>query len=428
MAATRRKLLQTIAGTASVVGLAGLAGCSSSCPDSDPPTPEETISILADTRGPFETTPSGVWNGFAGDVGNTGYAGRSLPDGDLVVRWRIDLALPDTDAGSLSASAPTVGEGLVLVADERRVHAHSLRSGDRRWATDEVSPTTDDAIAEYRSNTVAPVFGPAGTVLVGATDGLVALDPSDGSVRWRIGNMTRVSRPAVLDGTIIALGTERLVAIAPDGTEQWRRPANRLSAPVPPAAGDDRIVYPSGDGVVARDVERGSQTWVRDRQTETQLVVDDGTAVLGNDEGLHAIELDTGDPLWTFSRGEFRALLSPVVTPENIYAVEQPGEAGAATFALDRTDREPTPRWCSYVGSGAVTAATDDLALTTMSLGSGPDRAQSIVAFTAELGASPWAIEGGSHPRAWVTPPAIVAGAIVVTTRGGTVVAIGGAD
>ncbi|MGM0397867.1 MAG: PQQ-binding-like beta-propeller repeat protein [Halobacteriota archaeon] len=428
MPATRRRFLRTIVGAASVAGIAGLAGCSSSCPDSDPPTPDETVSMLADTRGPFETTPTGVWNGFAGDAGNTGYARHSLPAGDLAVRWRADLDLPDTDSGSLSASAPTVGGGLVLVADERRVHAHSLRSGDRRWASDEVSPTSDDAIAAYQSNTVAPVLGPAGTVLVGATDGLLALDPSDGSVRWRVGNLTQVSRPVVLDGTIFALGAEQLVAVAPDGTAQWRRPANRPSAPVPPAAGDGRVVYPSADGVVAIDGATGSQTWVRDRRTETQLVIADGTVILGDDEGLHAIDLDTGDPQWSFTRGDFRALLSPVVTPETIYAVEQPGEAGAATFALDRTDGEPTPRWCSYVGSGAVTAATADLALTTMSLGTGPDRAQSIVAFTAGLGASPWAIEGGSHPRAWVTPPAIVDGAVVVTTRGGTTAAIGGVD
>lgn len=428
MPSTRRHLLKTIVGAGSVAGIAGLAGCSSSCPDSDPPTPDETVSILADARGPFETTPTGEWNGFAGDAGNTGYADRSLPAADLAVRWRSDLDLPDTDAGGLSASAPTVGGDMVLVADERRVHAYSLRTGDHHWTSDEVSPTTDDTTVEYQSNTVAPVLGPEGTVLVGTSDALIALEPSNGSVRWRVADLTQVSRPVVLDGTIFALGRGWIVAVAPDGTEQWRRPANRLSAPVPPAADDGRIVYPGEEGVVGLDGSTGSQIWVRDRRTETHLVIDDGTAFLGNYEGLHAIDLYTGDPLWTFSRGDFRALLSPVVTPDTIYAVEQPGEAGAATFALDRTDGEPTPRWCSYVGSGAVTAATEDFALTTTSLGTGPDRAPSIVAFTADLGASSWAIEGGSHPRAWVNPPAIMDGAIVGTTRGGTMVAIGGAD
>lgn len=117
---------------------------------------------------------------------------------------------------------------------------------------------------------------------------------------------------------------------------------------------------------------------------------------------------------------------SPVVTPETIYVLEQPGEAGAASFALDRRDGEPSPRWCSYVGSGVVTGASRSLALGTTSLGTGSEAAQSIVAFTADLGEAPWAIEAGSHPREWVNPPAILDGALVVTTRGGTVVALGG--
>lgn len=427
MPSTRRRLLQTIGGVVSVMAISGLAGCSSSCPDSDPPTPDETVSLSATPQGPLETTPSGEWNGFAGDAGNTGYADHSIPDADLVVRWRTDLDLPETDAGGLSASAPTVGSGLVLVADEDRVHAHSLRTGERRWTSDDVSPTVADAIAEYQSNTVAPVLGPEGSVLVGATDGFVALDPSDGSIRWRVEGLTQVSRPVVLDERVFALGAEWVVAVAPDGTEQWRRPANRVTGPVSPAAGDGRIVYPSEDGVVALDVSTGSQTWVRDRQTESHLVVDDGTVFLGNYEGLHAIDVHSGETTWTFSRGDYRALLSPVLTPDSIYAVEQPGEAGAASFALERTDGEPTPRWCSYVGSGAATAATDDLALTTLPLGTGPDRAQSIVAFSADLGAAPWAIEGGSHPQSWVNPPALVEDTVVVTTRGGTTVAVGGA-
>lgn len=428
MSSTRRHLLKVMAGATSAAGIAGLAGCSSSCPDSDPPTPDERLSMLADPRGPFEATPTGDWNGFAGDSGNTGYAARPIPDGDLAVRWRTDLDLPDTDAGGLSASAPTVGAELVLVADERRVHAYSLRAGDHRWTTDEISPTTDDSIYEHWANTTAPAVGPGGTVFVGTADGLVAVDGADGSVRWRIDSIEEVATPSVADGTVVAIGRDELLVVDVDGEVRWRRSVRRGGGPTSPAIGERRVVSPTDSGIVAVELDTGDRGWERELSVETPVVVEDSVCFVGNYDGLHAFDLTAGDRLWTFSRGDFRALLSPVVTPDSIYAVEQPGEAGAATFAIERTGGEPTPRWCSYVGSGAVTAATDDIVLTTMSLGSGPDRAQSVVAFTADLGASPWAIEGGSHPQAWVNPPALVEGAVVVTTRGGTMVAIGGVD
>ncbi|MFW6265699.1 MAG: PQQ-binding-like beta-propeller repeat protein [Halanaeroarchaeum sp.] len=428
MPATRRHLLGTIAGVASVTGIAGLAGCSSSCPDSDSPTPETTVSIRTDPRGPFETTPAGEWNGFGGDAGNTGYADRSIPDGDLVVRWRTDIDLPATDSGGLSASAPTVGGGMVVVGDERRVHAYSSRTGAHRWTSDDISPTANDSIDEHRAETTAPAVGPAGTVFVGTTDGLVALDGDDGSVRWRNDSIEAAGTPSVADGTVIALGRDELLAMGVDGDEWWRRAVDRGEEPTSPAIGDERIVAPTESGILAVAVGTGEREWNRALQVDTPPVVAASTCLVGTDDGLRAIDVSTGDSLWTFSRGDYRALRSPVVTPETIYTVEQPGEAGAATFALERTDGEPTPRWCSYVGDGAVTAATDALALTSTSLDSGPDSAQSVLAFTTNLGESPWAIEGGSHPRAWVNPPAIVDGAIVVTTRGGTMVAIGGGD
>jgi outer membrane protein assembly factor BamB len=425
MPSTRRRVLRGAAAAIGVAGLSALAGCSSSCPDSDRPTPTATVSIRDDPVGPFAAVPGGRWNGPHGDAGNTGYASGSLPSDAPVVRWRTDLAVPQTDSGGLSASSPTIGTEAVYVADEDRVHAVSLRTGETRWHSDVVSPTTWDTLSAHDANTVSPVVGADGEVLVGTTDALVALDPADGSVRWRVGDLSQVSRPVVLEGTVYALGTENLVAVAPDGTEDWRRSATRQSDPVPPAAGSGRIVYPGDGRVVAVNAEDGSRAWSRDRYVESHLVVADETCFVGNHQGLHAIDCKNGTQRWTFYRGDYRALRSPVVTPATIYAVEQPGEAGAASFALDRTDGEPSPRWCSYIGDGAVTGATDELVLAVLELGQGPDAAHSVVAFTADLGDAPWAIAGGFRPRDWVTRPALADDAVVVTTRGGTTVAFG---
>lgn len=427
MPSSRRHLLKLLAGTVAVGGFVGLAGCSSSCPDTGRPTPDETVAIVDEPQGPFETVPAGDWTGFAGDVGNTGYAASPIAEDIPSVRWRVDLELPETDSGGLSASAPTVGSELVVVADERRVHARSLRTGESRWTSAPVSPTLDDAYREYRANTVAPALGPNGDVYVGATDGLVALDGDDGSVRWKVDGIKDVGTPAVVDETVFALGGNELVAATLGGDVRWRRAVRDGAPPTSPAVGGGRVVYPTYSGVSAVEMDDGRDAWNRELWAESPAVIDGSTCIVGTDDGLHAIDVASGESLWSFSRGNHRALVSPVVTPETIYVVEQPGEAGAATFALDREDGKPTPRWCSDIGSGGLTAATDDLALAILPLATGPDAAQSIVAFTADLGAAPWAIEGGSHPAEWVTPPALVDGAIVVTTRGGTVVAFGGA-
>ncbi|MFT4890339.1 MAG: outer membrane protein assembly factor BamB [Halobacteriales archaeon] len=424
MAIDRRRFLELAGAAAATGGTVALAGCTSSCPDSDRPTPDRTISIRETPAGPFDEPPPGDWPTLHGTGGRTGFAGGSLPD-RLGVRWRTDLDVPSTDEGSLSTSAPTVGDGTVVVADSRRVHALSIRTGEHRWRSDPLPVTVHDTLYEYQANTVSPAIGPGGDVYVGTREGLTALDGSDGSVRWAVGGMTDVAPPAVTDEGVFALGRESITATDRSGEERWRRSVARGAPPVAPALGDSIVVVAADDGVRGLDPATGDERWTANRRIETYPVVDDGACFVGTTEGLHAIDVASGAEDWTFSRGDYRALLSPVITSDTIYVVEQPGEAGAASFALDRTDGTPDPRWCSYVGSGAVTAATDGLALAILSIGEGPDAAQAIVAFSKSLGQARWAIEGGSRPRDWVTPPAVVDGAVVATTRGGTIVALG---
>ena len=429
MPRNRRRFLALAGGTLAAGGLAALAGCSSSCPDGDRPEPERTVSMWGEQVGSFDEPPRGAWPTSHGNAARTGYASGSLPGVDPAVRWRTDLDLPSTDRGGTSASEPTVGGGTVLVADDERVHALSLATGELRWRSGRISPTYHDTLYEHEANTVAPTAGPDGTVYAGTTSGLVALDGTEGTLRWEFDDLTDVSSPAVVDGTVFARGATSLAAVAPSGEAIWRRPVSRGDRPVPPAVGDAAVVVTTADGLRAFDPATGDERWSWDGRAESHVVVEGGTCYVGNYEGLHALDEGTGEERWTFDRGDYRALLSPVITPDTVYVVEQPGEAGAASFALQRTDRAPEPRWCSYVGEGAVTAATDDLALSVLPIGTGPDASQGIVAFSESLGQVRWAVEAGSSPSDWVTPPAVVDGAFVATTRDGTAVAFGpGAD
>lgn len=424
MFSSRRTFLQLCGGVAAG-GMLALAGCSSSCPDTGAPTPDATVSFRDGPVGAFPSPPGGEWPSLHGNRENSGYAGGALPDTDLAVRWRTAIDLPDTDTGGLSTSGPTVANETVFVADEERVHALSLRTGEALWTSEVISPTGYDTYLEGAANTISPSVGPEGNVYVGATEALVALDGDDGTILWTIEGLDAVASPVVADGTVFALGSTEMVGVDRDGAERWRRDVDRPDPPTTPAFSSGTVVFP-GDGTVhAIDVESGDEAWSSPRSVETHVAIDEGTVYVGNYEGLHAIDLETGDDRWTFSRGDYRALQSPVLTPDTIYAIEQPGEAGAASFALERTGGEPTPRWCSSIGSGAVTAATDDIALVATDLGQGPEAQKGVIGFAAADGRAHWALAGGSHPRDWLTPPAVLDGAIVLGTRGGTVVGIG---
>lgn len=427
MTLSRRRFLKRTTGALLVGGIAGLAGCSSSCPDSEEPTPDESLSIETTPEGGYDRPPSGAWPLRHGRAGRTGFADGSLPERDLIVRWRTRLDLPDTDRGGLSASGPTVGNGMVVIADSGQVHALSLDSGEPLWETETPPPTYREAGSEDEADTVSPTVGPDGQVYVGTEDGLVVLEGTDGSVAWGDEELRTVASPAVVDDRVFAYGTRSLAAYDRSGDELWRRSVGRDNSSVPPAVEDSTVVVATEDGVRGFDAETSEQRWHVRERAETHPVLVGGTCLVGNFDGLHAIDATTGDREWSFRRGDARAMLSPVVTPDTIYAVEQPGEAGAASFALDRTGGEPEPRWCSAIGSGAVTAATDGLALTSLRIGRGSTAPHGIVAFTKSLGEARWAIEGGTRPRDWLTPPAVLDGTVIASTRGGVVAAISGA-
>ncbi|MFB6110435.1 MAG: PQQ-binding-like beta-propeller repeat protein [Halodesulfurarchaeum sp.] len=426
MDTNRRRFLRGAGAVAALGSLGPLAGCSSSCPDSNPPAPEEPVSLLAGATTPWQSPPTGRWPVEYGTPGNTGYSRGSLPTGELTVRWRTSLSLPDTDAGGLSTSSPVAADGSVYVADAERVHALSLATGEIEWRSDRIDPTTRVATWGYEADTVAPAVGPQGRIVVGTKDGVVALDASDGKRVWAAHDVQNAASPIATDGAIYALGAGYLLSLGPDGTERWRRAVSSSSDRRPPAVSARTVIVPAEEGLRGFDARSGEEQWTSPLHATSHVVAADGTGFAGNYDGLHAFSVASGSARWTYDRGSGRAFRSPVVTPNTIYAVEQPGEAGAAVFALDRSEGTPSPRWCSYLGSGTITGATDEQVLAVTSLGTGPDSARAVVSFSRTRGAVLWALQGGSFPRNWVNSPALLDGAVIITTRGGTVVAVGG--
>jgi outer membrane protein assembly factor BamB len=109
-------------------------------------------------------------------------------------------------------------------------------------------PPDDADSMHYRSGITSPAIGPDGTIYVGHADGLFALNPQTGKVKWGVGMAAVVSSPAVgADGTVyVGSADGALRAIAPDGKEQWRvNTGGQLNSS--PAIGADGTVYVMSD-------------------------------------------------------------------------------------------------------------------------------------------------------------------------------------
>lgn len=424
----RREFLTRVSGLLGTAGLATLAGCASSCPDNSRPTAAETISIDSPPIGPFEQTPAGTWPAETGNSANTGYATGSLPEPKLAVRWRTQLDIPTEDGVGVVASAPVVGSERAYVADPERVHAVSLRTGELEWESERLPVTETERYGTYRPETIGPRVGPEGRILVGLETGLAALDPEDGTTRWQKNGLSAVSPPTVVGGLLVAQGEDTLRAFDPDGTEQWTTNLSRGRTRRQPAATTDVVVLRTETGLAGLDPETGETRWTRRVQAESQPAIDDDTVFLGTDEGLLGLGVADGTNRFTYSRGEYMAFHSLVVTEETAYVVEQPPEAGASSFALDRTPEGVEPRWCSYIGDGTVTGATDRQAVGLFDIETGPGSPRSLVNFTTDTGSVDWAVRGGSRSDAWLNPPALLDGVFVLTTRGGRILAVSGGD
>jgi outer membrane protein assembly factor BamB len=303
--------------------------------------------------------------------------------------------------------APIVADGTVVLTTPAGVFALSLRDGTERWHRN-FSPTTIESVLGYGEELVSPVAAD-GKVFCPTADGVVALALDDGETVWSIGDVTGTGIPATTDdGLVVPIADGLAMLDARDGSHRWVDTADARF----PAVSDGTVVTGGGQ-TVALDAATGDRHWSVPEERSEFPVVTDGIVYLGTGDGLVARSLSDGSERWRIDRGRF--LIPPVVTPESVYAVERPGEAGDATFAFDRRDdSRPAPQWCSAVGEGAVTAATDDALLTVQSGG--------LVEFTADFGNAEWRYSTGERVR----PPAVLDGGVVSVASDGTVAGIGG--
>lgn len=363
MVRSRRDVLRAVGAATTPAVAGGVAGC-----------PLGSGAECDADAGPFEETVA--------DADAT----PTVADADWPLRYRDAANTARADgAGPVGGAPPTDGVG-------------STDGVVRAWTAPERLDRASDTW----------VVAAGDTVYATARDGeaLLALDPADGTVRWREDGFDGTSPPAVASGAgLVLVGDGRgLHAVATDGSDvAWSTPTPRLDAADRLAVADGTAYVAAresvlavdvatgerlwtadgthlgavaggcvlaGDGVRALDADDGSETWSHADVTPYGAVsvgedASDGgrtTVYVGELGWLHAYDLADGSELWAH-RGGTEGFRVPAVAPDHLVVGTDRTEAGGGNvYALDRGSGERL--WCADVGfrGPPVTAVAGDVA------------------------------------------------------------------
>lgn len=296
-------------------------------------------------------------------------------------------------------TAPTVADGRVFVQHYPSVvRALDASTGETLWTTDLELPELRQTLVADADNLYVPLQS---TVERGAgvLDELVALDPSDGTERWRFTRRyidtvgSEPMRTVVAEDALYSVVDDRVIYRIEDRPERLRWRAEIDDEPDRAVVAGNRSVYAAStsddDGrVTAFDAENGAQRWeveadvtgrpvttrgycvyanspyitARDRADgsiawRTHLVGDvrcglhlhDGTLYVGwgSPGNLYAVDVADGRQLWETAEGECRGRLTvgsttPAVAGDTLFAEVDGGLAGydvADGTELWRSDR-----------------------------------------------------------------------------------------
>lgn len=180
-----------------------------------------------------------------------------------------------------------------------------------------------------------------GTVYAGSTNGFVlALDADDGTERWRFdANGGVVAAPTVRDGSVYA-GTQSGIVHAIDretGTEKWHSSTDGMLYPSP-AVDDELLVvgtWNTGE-VRAFDPHSGRERWhVPDLEQivyVTSPVIAGDRVYFGSDDGLHAVDRDTGEHRETLQADAAGGMQSsPAIVNDTAYVGDNEGTVHAVS-------------------------------------------------------------------------------------------------
>jgi outer membrane protein assembly factor BamB len=285
-----------------------------------------------------------------------------LPPPPMTLRWTYHAGADEPQQHTAIESAAAISDGTVYVADDRgTLHAIDLASGKGKWKY----------TSEGGFGTSPLVMG--GRVYLGDLAGIVhCVGAADGKKLWTYDSENGIHASCNSDGSHILFGNDgaQILCLDTEGKKVWSAEAgDRINAapalatlpdgrtvalfsgcdaqlraislsdgkqafaselgslaPGSPAVAGDRIVVGTDRGHVVCFDLAGKQLWDYDKFADEAMVfaspavsVESGIVIAAaRDRKVHAIDLNTGGALWTFTtRGEVDS--SPLISAGRVY-------------------------------------------------------------------------------------------------------------
>ncbi len=340
-----------------------------------------------ETEGPVRGSPT-LADGVV-YIGGTDGRLYALDARDGRERWRYD-------AGAPVGGAPLVlGDRVVVAARGNTVHAVERATGRPLW-TRETGPDLPLAWGHEGWDYLLPSAVAAGDdVLFGSGDGhLYALDPADGSVRWRFATGGRIrAAPAVHDGVAYVGSGDGIVygVDLAEGREVWRF------------------------RTAGADLDAADFGFDRTQIQATPVILD-GTLYLGSrDANFYAIDLASGEVRWTGEDGTAWVVNTAAVTDDRVFV----GRSSGGRFRAH--DRESGEELWTHATGGLVFSSPVVVGRTVY-VGSGD---HGVHALDVATGARRWRFATGGMV---VSSPAVDGGRLYVGSDDGTVYALHAAE
>jgi outer membrane protein assembly factor BamB len=166
------------------------------------------------------------------------------------------------------------------------------------------------------------------TVYISYGGSVLAIDPSNGSQKWRYPTSMDIGRqffapPVVANGTVL-VGSQNNVLYALDaasGVEKWSFSGARGKWNGSPLILGSKIYAPNGDGTLyTLSLDGGAPGWKFPAKAgvwATPLTDGKLLYVLSLDRNLYAIQIETGEVSWQKEIGS-SSMYGPIMTPDGI--------------------------------------------------------------------------------------------------------------
>jgi outer membrane protein assembly factor BamB len=245
------------------------------------------------------------------------------------------------------------------------------------------------------------LFSPAlvqGSVFVAAADGTIArIDAANGNQLWRINAGVPLTAGVGADAGTVAVGAADgvVLAFSADGKQRWKAQASSEILGAPAVAQGLVIVRSIDNRIAAYDADSGVRRWQLQRtapalalRSAPGIAVDAQSAYVGMPGGrMVALALSNGGPRWEVAVGDPRGATEleriadvsgvPVIAGREVCAVAYQGRIGCVDASTGAT------RWAKEFSSESGLGADERNVY-------GADERGNVNAFTRDAGVSVW--------------------------------------